>query len=147
MKAILVYLLLCISTFSLAQKKFDQLAEGNAIRTVLAQQVADWNNFNIEGFMQGYWKSDSLLFIGAKMTHGWDSTLVRYKKSYPTKEAMGVLRFEIIRLQFTSTDACLVTGRYFLQRKTDSPSGVFTLLFRKKSGKWVVVYDHTSKLN
>ncbi|MFN6088057.1 MAG: YybH family protein [Cyclobacteriaceae bacterium] len=144
MKAILVYLLLCISTFSLAQKKFDQLAEGNAIRAVLAQQVADWNNFNIEGFMQGYWKSDSLLFIGAKMTHGWDSTLVRYKKSYPTKEAMGVLRFEIIRLQFTSTDACLVTGRYFLQRKTDSPSGVFTLLFRKKSGKWVVVYDHTS---
>ncbi|MFN7260719.1 MAG: YybH family protein [Cyclobacteriaceae bacterium] len=144
MKTILVYLLLCISTFSLAQKKFDQLAEGNAIRTVLAQQVADWNNFNIEGFMQGYWKSDSLLFIGAKMTHGWDSTLVRYKKSYPTKEAMGVLRFEIIRLQFTSTDACLVTGRYFLQRKTDSPSGVFTLLFRKKSGKWVVVYDHTS---
>jgi hypothetical protein len=144
MKAILVYLLLCISTFSLAQKKFDQLAEGNAIRTVLAQQVSDWNNFNIEGFMQGYWKSDSLLFIGAKMTHGWDSTLVRYKKSYPTKEAMGVLRFEIIRLQFTSTDACLVTGRYFLQRKTDSPSGVFTLLFRKKSGKWVVVYDHTS---
>ena len=144
MKAILVYLLLCISTFSLAQKKFDQLAEGNAIRAVLAQQVADWNNFNIEGFMQGYWKSDSLLFIGAKMTHGWDSTLVRYKKSYPTKEAMGVLRFEIIRLQFTSTDACLVTGRYFLQRKTDSPSGVFTLLFRKKSGKWVVVYDHNS---
>jgi ketosteroid isomerase-like protein len=140
----LVYLLLCISTFSLAQKKFDQLAEGNAIRTVLAQQVADWNNFNIEGFMQGYWKSDSLLFIGAKITHGWDSTLARYKKSYPNKEAMGVLRFEIIRLQFTSTDACLVTGRYFLQRKTDSPSGVFTLLFRKKSGKWVVVYDHTS---
>jgi len=144
MKAILVYLLLCISTFSLAQKKFDQLAEGNAIRTVLAQQVSDWNNFNIEGFMQGYWKSDSLLFIGAKITHGWDSTLARYKKSYPTKEAMGVLRFEIIRLQFTAGDACLVTGRYFLQRKTDKPSGVFTLLFRMKKGKWVVVYDHTS---
>jgi ketosteroid isomerase-like protein len=144
MKAILVYLLLCISTFSLAQKKFDQLAEGNAIRTVLAQQVADWNNFDIEGFMQGYWKSDSLLFIGAKITHGWDSTLARYKKSYPSKDAMGILRFEIIRLQFAVADACLVTGKYFLQRKTDNPSGVFTLLFRKKSGKWVVVYDHTS---
>jgi ketosteroid isomerase-like protein len=144
MKAILVYLLFCVSTFSQAQKKFDQLAEGNAIRTVLAQQVADWNNFNIEGFMQGYWKSDSLLFIGAKITHGWDSTLARYKKSYPNKEAMGILRFEIIRLQFTAGDACLITGRYFLQRKADNPSGVFTLLLRKKSGKWVVVYDHTS---
>jgi hypothetical protein len=127
-----------------AQKKFDQLAESNAIRTVLAQQVADWNNFNIEGFMQGYWKSDSLMFIGAKITHGWDSTLARYKKSYPTRDAMGVLRFEILKLQFVSDTACLVTGNYFLQRKTDNPSGVFTLLFRKKNGEWVVVYDHTS---
>lgn len=127
-----------------AQKKFDQLTEGNVIRAVLAHQVSDWNNFNIDGFMQGYWKSDSLLFIGAKITHGWDSTIGRYKKSYPNKEAMGILRFEILRLQFTSHDACLVTGKYFLQRKTDNPSGVFTLLFRKKNGKWVVVYDHTS---
>lgn len=144
MKATLVCLLVWVGTVSYAQKKSDQLEEGNAIRAVLAQQVSDWNNFNIEGFMQGYWKSDSLLFIGAKITHGWDSTLARYKKSYPTKEAMGVLRFEIIRLQFTAGDACLVTGRYFLQRKTDKPSGVFTLLFRMKKGKWVVVYDHTS---
>jgi hypothetical protein len=129
MKATLVCLLVWVATVSYAQKKSDQLEEGNAIRAVLAQQVSDLNNFNIEGFMQGYWKSDSLLFIGAKITHGWDSTLARYKKSYPTKEAMGILRFEIIRLQFTSTDACLVTGRYFLERKTDNPSGVFTLCF------------------
>ncbi len=144
MKATLVYLLVWVATVSYAQKKFDQLAEGNAIRAVLAQQVADWNSFNIDGFMQGYWKSDSLLFIGAKITHGWDSTLARYKKSYPTKDAMGILRFEIIRLQFTAADACLITGRYFLQRKADNPSGVFTLLFRKKKERWVVVYDHTS---
>ncbi len=144
MKATLVYLLVWVATVSYAQKKFDQLAEGNAIRAVLAQQVADWNSFYIDGFMQGYWKSDSLLFIGAKITHGWDSTLARYKKSYPTKDAMGILRFEIIRLQFTAADACLITGRYFLQRKADNPSGVFTLLFRKKKERWVVVYDHTS---
>ncbi|MCX8491324.1 MAG: DUF4440 domain-containing protein [Cyclobacteriaceae bacterium] len=144
MKTFLVCVLLLISNFSIAQKNSEQFREGNAIRVVLAQQVADWNTFNIEGFMGGYWRSDSLLFIGAKITHGWDSTLARYKKSYPTKDAMGILRFEIIRLQFAAADACLVTGRYFLQRKTDNPSGVFTLLFRKKKGKWVVVYDHTS---
>lgn len=144
MKNIFTLAILAVVTSANAQKKFDQLTEGNAIRAVLAQQVLDWNNFNIEGFMQGYWKSDSLLFIGAKITHGWDSTLARYKKSYPSKEAMGILRFEIFRLQFTSHDACLVTGKYFLQRKSDNPNGVFTLLFRKKIGKWVVVYDHTS---
>lgn len=139
---LLAFFFVCASAN--AQKKFDQLTEGNAIRAVLAQQVSDWNNFKIEGFMQGYWKSDSLMFIGAKITHGWDSTLARYKRSYPSKEAMGILRFEILRLQFTSHDACLVTGKYFLQRKNDNPNGVFTLLFRKINGKWLVVYDHTS---
>lgn len=127
-----------------AQNKLDMLAEGNAIRAVLAQQVVDWNNFNIEGFMQGYWKSDSMMFVGSKIAYGWDSTLARYKRNYPNAEAMGKLRFEILKMQFVSRDACLITGKYFLQRKSDNPSGTFTLLFRKKKGKWVVVYDHTA---
>ena len=137
-----IFLLISISSYS--QKKINELTENNSIRAVLAQQVNDWNNFNIEGFMQGYWKSDSLLFMGAKITNGWDSTLARYKSNYPNKEAMGLLRFEILRMQFVSSDACMVTGKYFLQRKADNPTGVFTLLFRKKKGKWVIVYDHTS---
>lgn len=115
-----------------------------AIRAVLDKQVVDWNGADIDAYMVGYWKSDSLLFIGSKITSGWDSTLARYKKNYPTKEAMGTLRFEILRIDFISTDAYLVTGKYFLTRITDNPNGVFTLLFRKKEGKWVVVYDHTA---
>jgi hypothetical protein len=129
---------------SKAQDKIDVASEANTIRAVLAQQVRDWNSYNIEGFMQGYWKSDSMMFVGSKITYGWDSTLARYKRSYPNAEAMGTLRFEISKLQFIGRDSCLVTGNYFLKRKRDNPSGIFTLLFRKKKGKWVVVYDHTS---
>jgi ketosteroid isomerase-like protein len=114
------------------------------IREVLEKQVTAWNETDIEGFMQGYWKSDSLLFIGSKITNGWDSTLARYKQSYPDKAAMGQLRFDIMRVDFISSDSYLVTGKYFLTREKDSPSGVFTLLFKKKNGLWVVVYDHTS---
>ena len=94
--------------------------------------------------MKGYWKSDSIYFIGSKITAGWDSTLVRYKKSYPDAAAMGKLRFEILMMDFVSADACLVTGKYFLTREKDNPSGIFTLLFRKKNGAWLIVYDHTS---
>jgi hypothetical protein len=144
MKTPAIFLLLFISIGCYSQKKLDELTEGNTIRATLAQQIIDWNSFNIDGFMQGYWKSDSLLFMGTKITYGWDSTLVRYKRSYPNKEAMGILRFEILRMQFISSDACLVTGKYFLQRTADNPKGAFTLLFRTKKGKWVIVYDHTS---
>jgi hypothetical protein len=127
-----------------SQVKGQGKTDENAIRMVLDKQVVAWNEANINEFMKGYWKSDSILFIGRKITSGWDSTLLRYKKSYPDKAAMGKLRFEILRLDFASTNACLVTGKYFLAREKDNPSGIFTLLFKRKKGQWVIVYDHTS---
>ena len=118
-------------------------ADEAAIQSVLNQQVAAWNEANIDDFMKGYWKSDSILFIGSKITSGWDSTLTRYKKSYPDKAAMGKLRFEILRMDRISSDSYLITGKYFLTREKDNPNGIFTLLFKKKNSNWVIVYDHT----
>ena len=67
--------LLLISIFSIAQNK-----DETAIRKLMAEQVAAWNSGNIDAFMQGYWKSDSLLFIGSKgPTYGWQTTLEGYK--------------------------------------------------------------------
>src|SRR5271154_6944520 len=93
-----------------------------AIRRVLDQQVAAWNRGDINKFMEGYWKSDSILFIGSEIATGWESTLARYKRSYPDKAAMGILKFEILRIDFISSDSYLVTGKYFLTRAKDSPS-------------------------
>jgi ketosteroid isomerase-like protein len=143
MASLLTLLVSCQQTGKKEASKHNPLDE-KLIREVLDKQVMAWNETDIEGFMQGYWKSDSLLFIGSKITNGWDSTLARYKRSYPDKAAMGNLRFEIMRIDFISSDSYLVTGKYFLKREKDSPSGVFTLLFRKKNGLWVVVYDHTA---
>lgn len=137
-------LVLMLAACSEKPTKTDWAAEESAIRTVLQSQVKAWNEGTLEEFMAGYWQSDSLLFIGSKITLGWDSTLARYQKIYPTPEARGTLRFDILRVHFTAADACVITGKYFLTRIHDTPSGVFTLLFRKKKGKWVIVYDHTS---
>ncbi len=125
-------------------KENDKLANERAIRKVLAKQVAAWNEGNIDGFMKGYWKSDSLLFIGSKITNGWDSTLMRYKRSYPDKTIMGTLQFDIMRVDFISANNYLVTGRYTLFRDNDKPTGIFTLLVKRIDNRWVVVYDHTS---
>jgi ketosteroid isomerase-like protein len=146
-RIVLISFLILLASCQTGSK--EQLTQSNpqdekSIREVLAKQVSAWNQNDIEGFMQGYWKSDSLLFIGAKITHGWDSTLARYKRSYPDKAAMGFLKFEIMRVDFISHDSYLVTGKYFLAREKDNPSGVFTLLLRKINNQWVVVYDHTS---
>ncbi len=137
---LLLFILFGVHTFSFAQKKENE----TAIRKVLDQQVSAWNRGDLEEFMKSYWKSDSILFIGSKITSGWDSTLVRYKRSYPNVAAMGKLRFEILRMDSISSDSYLVTGKFFLTREKDNPKGIFTLLFKKKNGNWLIVYDHTS---
>jgi len=145
MKQIILCLFIVTSYASLAQKQGKSRAENEtAIKKILNDQVAAWNQGDIDEFMKGYWKSDSVLFIGNKITSGWDSTLARYKKSYPDKAAMGELRFEILRIDFISPDSYLITGKYFLTREKDNPQGIFTLLFKRKKGKWMIVYDHTS---
>ena len=143
---ILVVVTLTLASCTNKNQTQTQSRKGDAaaIQTVLDQQISAWNEANIDEYMKGYWKSDSVLFIGNKITSGWDSTLVRYKRGYPNKAAMGKLRFEILRMDFISSDCYLVTGKYFLTREKDNPSGIFTLLFKNKKGNWVIVYDHTS---
>jgi hypothetical protein len=136
--------LIFLVILSACSPKFDRASEENAIREVLLRQQEAWNEGKIGDFMEGYWKSDSLMFVGSKITHGWDSTMARYKRTYPNLDAMGKLMFTFYDFKFVTNDACLVTGRYQLKRTSDEPSGLFTLLLRKKNSRWLIVYDHTS---
>lgn len=140
MKKLLFVLLLIAASvgFSFAQDR-------QAILNVLHTQELAWNRADIEGFMQGYWKSDSLLFVGSKgPTYGWNATLANYKRSYPGKAGMGQLTFNIIKVEVFGTDNAYVYGGWKLQREKDSPGGYFTLWFRKINGEWKIVVDHTS---
>ena len=108
------------------------------------QRIA-WNNGDIDGYMQGYWKSDSLAFVGKSApVYGWQKTLDRYKKAYPDKAAMGKLRFTILKVGLLDKSNAFVLGAWRLDREKDAPGGYFTLWFKKIKGVWVIVVDHTS---
>lgn len=113
-------------------------------RVIFDQQNA-WNKGDIEGYMQGYIKSDSLRFAsGGNVSYGWKTTLDRYEKGYPDKETMGELTFSNIDIEFISKDAALVFGKWELERSSDHPWGLFTLLFKRTENGWKIVHDHTS---
>jgi ketosteroid isomerase-like protein len=122
------------------------VADRKAIVQVMDSQTQAWNTGNLDQFMQGYWQSDSLKFIGSGgITYGWQNTLDRYRKRYPDQAARGTLRFEILNVDITSKDAAFVIGRFFLTRpQQGDASGYFTLLWRKINGQWKIVVDHTS---
>ena len=124
---------------------FSQNIDEQAIRTVMQNQQNCWNAGDLECFMEGYWKSKKLVFIGSKgLTYGWQQTLDNYKESYPTKEKMGTLTFDLLILEPLSEDFWSVVGKWSLERKDDSPSGHFSLIFRRLGNDWVIVSDHSS---
>lgn len=138
----LVSILILLSFCAIAQQKDSDI---KAIYKVMNDQQEAWNKANLELFMEGYWKSDSLKFVNSKgITYGWEKTLSNYKRSFPTPEAMGTLIFTIISLEKLSDGSAFMIGKYQLKRITDEPSGHFTLLWRKIKGKWIIVTDHTS---
>ena len=115
------------------------------ILAVLNDQVRYWNEGDIEKYMAGYDRSDSLRFAsGGKVSYGWESTLERYKNGYPDKSAMGLLTFSEIDITVISRDAAYVFGRWELQKENENPWGLFTLIFRQTNDGWRIVHDHTS---
>jgi uncharacterized protein (TIGR02246 family) len=141
----LIALVLLLQTCFFAQAQTNSTPDENAIRQVMADQEAAWNRADIEAFMEGYWRSDSLTFIGSRgVTQGWQATLDSYKKGYPDATAMGKLIFTILRLEVLSPESAYVIGQWQLTREKDAPGGHFTLLWKKIGGKWVIVADHTS---
>jgi ketosteroid isomerase-like protein len=140
MKIILAALLVLNTT------AFAQISkEETAIRKLLTIQTESWNRGDIEGFMQTYWKSDSLLFIGKSgVRRGWEPTLANYKKNYPDTVAMGRLSFDILEVKHLSPEYFFVVGKWMLSRTIGDLSGHFDLLLRKIKGRWYIIADHSS---
>ena len=117
-KLILSCVLLLTTCFALkAQDK-------QAIVKLMHNQQAAWSKGDLDGFMQGYWKSDSLMFIGKRgPTYGWQQTLENYKKGYPDKAAMGKLTFRIDKVELLGKQDAFVMGAWNLAREKDAPGG------------------------
>ncbi len=150
MQAIVRTLATCVASLVIATSAV--AADDDAVasaRALLSWQRDAWNRADIDGFMQGYWRSDQLRFAGGDAWRsGWHETLDRYRKTYPDAAAMGRLDFDLVEVRALSPDVVYVFGKWSLalDKPGDGapPHGLFTLLVERKDGRWVVTRDHTS---
>jgi len=138
-------LLFFVSIFAVGQETMEKDKE--AILTVLKAQQEAWNNYDIEAFMDGYWESDELTFYGSGgVIKGWQATLDRYKKSYPTQDHFGTLTFVFNDISPISEESYYVMGEYHLTRSVGDTNGIFMLVLKQFNGEWKVIADTSAKV-
>ena len=148
----------------------DAAAAREAVRAVLDAQAEAWNVADLDRYMAGYARTDSLRFAsGGNVRQGWEAALAAYRAGYADAAAMGRLTFSSPEAPAVSGQApvpsplhvtplcdgddapprwALAFGRWHLARvgeaPADAPHGLFTLLVERRAEGWRVVHDHTS---
>ena len=136
--------LFLITTVLFSQKRLSQI-DSLAIVKILHEQQEDWNRGDIDAFMQGYLKSDQLVFSGSSgPIYGWEATRNRYKKTYSDRQKMGKLKFDILNIIGLSSTVIQLQGKFYLSRIIGDTQGYFTLNWIKVNNQWFIISDHTS---
>ena len=134
--------LMAITVFAAPEQTADARAQ---IRSVLQAQQDAWNRGDIDGFMNGYARSASTVFISEDtIRRGWQTVRDRYREKYSSRAKMGTLAFSDLEIALLSPDSAVVSGRWRLKRANDEPHGRFTLILKRLPEGWRIVHDHTS---
>lgn len=144
MKQICILGLILFSMIS-CQPSTSYEADREAILNSMLESQACWNDGDLEGFMHNYAHQDSIMFIGKSgITYGWEASLARYKKGYPSADARGQLHYDFLHLDPIGEKQYIQVGQYTLFRAKDTLSGYFTLIWEKIDGEWKITLDHSS---
>ena len=134
-----------LRTPNLSAASEERESDRAAITKILATQQSNWNQGNVDAFLEGYWRSPDLTFSGSGgIARGWDGVLARYKTNYPDRAAMGQLDFSGLEFHFLGNDAALVLGHWHLARARGDIGGVFSLVWQRFPEGWRIIHDHTS---
>lgn len=122
-------------------------AEHDAILAMLNKQAVDWNRGDLDAFAKGYKNSPDILFMGRTIRRGYDQMLEGYRKSFPTRDAMGMLTFSNLEVQPLDAHFATVTGRFHLERTAaggGNAGGFYLLVVEKTPSGWKIVRDDTT---
>ena len=117
------------------------------IQALIFHMSERWNAHDLEGFMEGLWKSkDFLLVVDAEEVRGWTEVYAAYQRGYPDPTAMGTLVSDHLETQLVSQDVALVFNRWTAHLKGGRVLGTSTMVVHKFSDGWKIISDHSTTL-
>ena len=121
-----------------------------AIGRTMNASVLAWSAGDLNAFMDSYEDSPDTLFVGAQgVVRGKSAIQARYASSFGQggPGQLGRLSFDTLEIRPTGEHYALMIGRYHLQpvdRTKPEATGIFSLVFHERDGRWRIVCDHTS---
>jgi len=123
-------------------------AQTQEVQAILKDSETAWNRGDLQAFASYYADSPDTTFIGHDVVRGGVAAiLARYRRAYPTREAMGTLTFSEMEVRTLADGVALATGKFNLERTTaggGNASGRFTLILKRTPAGWKIIHDHTS---
>jgi ketosteroid isomerase-like protein len=117
------------------------------IQALIYRMVDCWNAHDLEGYMDGAWKSkDFLLVVDALEIRGWAEAMAAYQRGYADRNMMGNLVCERVETQLISNDTGLVVTRWTLYLKGGKVLGTSTMVARRFTEGWKFISDHSTTL-
>ena len=92
------------------------MAQTADVEKAMRDSEAAWNRGDLETFASYYDDSPQTTFIGREVTRGGTKAILdRYRRGYPTREAMGTLTFSELEVRPLAEGVALMTGTVRLE--------------------------------
>jgi uncharacterized protein (TIGR02246 family) len=122
-------------------------SDAKQIYKVLLKMLDHWNAHDIEGHLEGYWKSSELLVVvDSEEFNGWQQLHDSYINGYPDRSTMGFIQPKRIQVKLLKPDFALALTWWSVTFPSSKQTvmGNSTMNLQKFSDGWKIVASHTS---
>jgi uncharacterized protein (TIGR02246 family) len=107
--------------------------------------VDAWNRHNLDGYLDTFWRSDSLMVVvEGETVRGWDLLSKALHTGYPDPSEMGSLTLDRVQVQMLSSDLGVALTWDTVSFPKKKEFGTSTIVMKKLPEGWRVVVMHTS---
>jgi hypothetical protein len=121
--------------------------DARQVHEVLLKMLDRWNDHDIEGHLDVYWKSPELLvIIDSEQFNGWQQLHDSYVNGYPDRNAMGFVQPTRIQVKLLKPDLALALTWWSASFPTSKLKvvGNSTMDLQKFDDGWKIVASHSS---
>jgi uncharacterized protein (TIGR02246 family) len=109
-------------------------------------RMADaWNRHDIDGYLDGYWRSDDLVIVvEGENLRGWDLLSKAYHSGYPNLQEMGTITLDRVQIRLIAPDLGFALTWFTASFPKKKEFGTDTVILKKLPEGWRVAISHSS---